>query len=413
MAGPEGGEKGVGAETPKIEIRLCRAAGNSAWLSGCTALQSSFLKVLDQEKFDRIVRHARQTNPFYRDFIPQGGPVPLLTRAILQANNDAILNGHAVTARTSGSTGTPVRIASTPERARMEHSDTALFLDWMGGPLPRTSIIHPRSPAGADPIVPVLTPVAEQIAILQENHRTKGATAIITYPSNAVLLSEAILGANLDFRFIRRLGLISESIDPGQQALFRRAFPSAVQWSSYSAMEVGVITYQCPHEPEFHHVMGHKLAVEILDETGADCPPGRIGRIVLTDYYNTAMPFIRYEIGDLAAFGHCPCGKIPLPALRDILGKVRGCLRHRDGRLVPFIDLSVALRDLPGMRQYQVIQEQLDFFTVKVASTRPLAAEIAAAFEAEFGYTPHLEIQPVASIERDPSGKFYASICRV
>ncbi|MBJ7392237.1 MAG: hypothetical protein JHC85_11760 [Chthoniobacterales bacterium] len=370
------------------------------------------MKIIDRAKFDRIVRHARQTNPFYRDFIPQGGPVPLLTRVMLQENNDLILNGHPVAGRTSGSTGSPVRIASTPARTQMENEDTALFVSWMGGLLPRTDITHPRVSGDSDMLVPVLTPVAEQIAILRDNHRTRGACAIITYPSNAVLLSEAILAENLDFSFILRLGLISEAIDPGQTALFCRAFPRAVQWSSYSAMEVGAIAFQCPHEPAFHHVMSHKLAVEILEEKGTDCEPGQIGRVVLTDYYNMAMPFIRYVIGDLAAFGLCPCGRIPQPALRDILGKVRGCLRRRDGRLVPFTSLSVALRDLPGMVQYQVVQEQLDHFVAKVASTRPLEAEIVAAFEAEFGYRPSIEVVPVSSIPRDPNGKFYASICR-
>lgn len=369
------------------------------------------MKILDRQKFENIVRHARQTNPFYRDFIPADGPVPLLSRATLQANNDSILNGHSAVARTSGSTGMPIRVATTPERLRMEHEDTQLFLRWMGGPLPRTQIILPRGESSA--VVPIQTPIPEQIAILRANFKSRQATALVTYPSNAALLSLSILSEGMDFSFIQRLGLMSETVDPGQTALFRRAFPNAIQWSSYSAIEVGAITFQCPHVSHYHHVMDHKLAVEILDEDGGECEPGQVGSVVLTDYLNTAMPFIRYEIGDLAAFGLCPCGRIPQPALHSILGKARNCLRSRDGNLVPFFDISIALRDLPGIRQYQVIQEELDLFTVKVVSVRPLADEITRIFERQFGYRPRLDVIPVESIPREPSGKFHVSICKV
>lgn len=371
------------------------------------------MRYLQPERFQHIVRHARRTNPFYGRWIPQGGPVPLLTRQILQEHNEEILNGHPVTVRTSGSTGVPVKIFSSPARTARNMRMTSLLLRHLGGPLPRTEVIYPRGPNDPKSLVHILTPIPEQLAILQRNHRERQASAIITYPSNAVLLSQAILGSGADFSFIRRIGLISESIDPGQIALMKRAFPQARIWSNYSSMEFGMISFQCPYEPDFHHAATEKLGLEILDEDGRDCEPGRIGRLVITDYYNWEMPLIRYEIGDLAAFATCPCGKIPLPGLRDILGKVRGCLRHRDGRRIPFINLSVALRDLPGMGQYQVIQEDVERFTVKVAAATGLDAEIREVFLQEFGYAPQIAIEAVESIPRDPNGKFYATICRV
>jgi phenylacetate-CoA ligase len=371
------------------------------------------MRYLDPESFQKIVRHARQTHPFYARWIPPGGPVPILTRQVLQENNDEILNGHRETARTSGSTGTPVRVHMSADRAALDTKAVAFFIRHMGGPLPRTEFIHPRGPYDPETLVPVLTPVEEQLNILRQAHAERQATALITYPSNAVLLAQAILDRGLDFSFIQRVGMLSEAIDPGQTALIQRAFPKARQWSSYSSMELGLIAFQCPYHPEYHHAATRKLGIEILDDAGRDCEPGQLGRLVITDYFNTEMPLIRYEIGDLAAFATCPCGKIGLPALQQILGKVRGCLLHRDGRRIPFIDLSVALRDLPGMRQYQVIQEEVERFTVKVAASTDLGGEIRSVFTGEFGYTPQIDIETVESIPRDPNGKFYASICRV
>jgi hypothetical protein len=77
-----------------------------------------------------------------------------------------------------------------------------------------------------------------------------------------------------------------------------------------------------------------------------------------------------------------------------------------------FIDLSVAIRDLPGMRQYQVIQETLDDFTVKVVAAHNVEEGIRKAFFEHFGYLPNLTLEYVDAIPREPSGKFHASICK-
>lgn len=371
------------------------------------------MKYLNPSLYDRIVGHARRTHPFYGKWLPEGEPAPLLTRRVVQEHNAELLNGRPVTWRTSGSTGVAVSVHMTPERIARNAPAMNLFMRHLGGPLVRTQIVYPQATDNPVPIVPIFTPVAEQAAVLLHNFHTYGATAVITYPSNAELLARHVLEHGLDMGFIRRLGMISESIDPAQRAIIQKAFPAAKLWSTYSSMEFGLIAFECPYVPGFHHASTDKLGFEILDEHDRECGPGQIGRLVLTDYYNEEMPLIRYEIGDLAAFGECPCGRIRLPALQHILGKVHGSLKHRDGRRIPFLTLPVALRELPGMRQFQVIQQDLEHFTVKVSSARDLGPEIRAAFAAEFGYEPRIDIEPVEHIPRDPNGKFYATICRI
>jgi len=371
------------------------------------------MRYLIPDRFQAIVRHARRTNPFYARWIPEGGPVPVLTRRVLQDHNDEILNGLKATACTSGSTGMPVRVHMPRERVLDGLRDIAGFIRHMGRPLPRTDIMRARSAHPPPEFLAIFTPIPEQLEVLRRNFRERGATAIITYPSNAGLLAQEILATGSDFGFIRRVGMISETVDPGVVETVKRAFPNARIWSSYSCMEVGLISFQCPYEPEFHHVVTRKLALEILDESGKACGLGQPGRVVLTDYLNRKMPIIRYEIGDLAEFASCPCGRLPAPALRNIVGKIRGCLVHRDGRRVPFMALSVSLRNLPGMRQFQVIQEELERFTVKVVADGPIDDGVRAEFEREFGYLPRIGIERVDAIPREPSGKFYASICRI
>ena len=45
------------------------------------------------------------------------------------------------------------------------------------------------------------------------------------------------------------------------------------------------------------------FVVEVLRADGSACAPGETGRVVVTNLHNFAMPMIRYELGDQAAFG--------------------------------------------------------------------------------------------------------------
>src|SRR4051812_32691137 len=97
---------------------------------------------MDQQQFARIVAHARQTNPFYREWILDPSNVPILTRTTFLENNDRILNGRTPNGFTSGSTGIPVRLFQSAERTQIGHRDTELFVSWLGGRLPSVQIIH-------------------------------------------------------------------------------------------------------------------------------------------------------------------------------------------------------------------------------------------------------------------------------
>lgn len=364
----------------------------------------------EDANFERIVSCARETNPFYTEWLKDS--VPVLPRRVFQENNDRILNGHPVTARTSGSTGSPVRIAMSPQRWRLLRRISTRYQDWLGGPIGTSQILLPR---GVSPQAElnVNVPIEQQIDWLRKRYEQAGAVALLTFPTNAAQLAQAILESSHDFRFMQRVGVIGETCDPPDRVVIQRAFPNAVIWSTYSSTEFGLIAGSCPHEPAFHHIMSDCFRVEVLDEHDRPCADGEIGRIVITDYFNEWSPFIRYDIGDLGARGSCPCGKIALPALSVVLGKVRGALKHRNGRRVLFVDLSVAIRDLPGVKQYQVVQEELERFTVRLVMDERREDEIAAAFEKHFGYRPRLDFEYHDFIPREPSGKFHASICRV
>jgi len=92
---------------------------------------------------------------------------------------------------------------------------------------------------------------------------------------------------------------------------------------------------------------------------------------------------------------------------------------HRNGERVPFTSLSVALRDIPGVRQYQVIQHSLDEFELRIVrddselSDPEFKTRVENKFRDHFGYLPEIRHTREEKIERGENGKFYASISRI
>ena len=69
---------------------------------------------------------------------------------------------------------------------------------------------------------------------------------------------------------------------------------------------------------------------------------------------------------------------------------------------------------MPGMKQYKVVQDGVEEFTVRINSERRDDTAIRDAFEDYFGYIPKkLKLEYVDSIPRDPNGKYQTSICNV
>ena len=367
--------------------------------------------------YARIARWALAHHPFYQRLVTDPSqPFPIVTRSMVQAENALLLNGHAATGRTSGSTSTPVEISWSQERTRQDTRDTVLFVSWLGGPLPHMRIVSLASHKGNPQTIDVSAPIPEQIEFMLRRHGIDGACSLVTYPTNLDMLCRHVLENGVDLSFMRRITCMSEMYEPYQDELSAQAFPNALVSCTYSSVEAGLIAARCPHRPANYHIMAHKLGVEILDEQGRPCSDGELGQVVVTDYSNRRSTLIRYALGDIAAPTVCDCGKIQLPALTRLIGKIRGVLKDSSGRPVMFTDLSVLFRDSPEISQFQVVQPALGHFVIRYVSRGradigPFLARVDARFRSEFGADTSLSFEPMAEIPRSAGGKFHGAIC--
>jgi phenylacetate-CoA ligase len=141
----------------------------------------------------------------------------------------------------------------------------------------------------------------------------------------------------------------------------------------YSAAEVGIIALQCPVSG-LYHVQAESLIVEVLDDEDRPCSEGGIGRVVVTDLHNFAMPIIRYEIRDYAEVAKtCACGR-GLPTLKRILGRRRNMITLPDGSRHWPTTGSLSFLDIAPIRQFQLIQRSVDTVEINLV-VAPLSSE--------------------------------------
>ena len=185
----------------------------------------------------------------------------------------------------------------------------------------------------------------------------------------------------------------------------------------FGTWETGNIAHECERR-EGLHVAIDCVVLEILAGDGDPVRPGAEGRLVCTVLDNAAMPLIRYELGDVAAWSAapCACGR-SFPLLRVIAGRANDQLRLADGQTLSPEGLLARFGTMGAwIREYQVIQEAPGRFRVIVVPGAQFddtaRRRIRAIFEA---WRPSVEvtIEAVDRIPREPSGKrrAFRSLC--
>lgn len=274
---------------------------------------------------------------------------------------------------------------------------------------PATAPLAPDAPVSA---LSVASTTEEQVAWLVR----EDPAYLVVYPTvlDAMLTVIARTGARVPS--LRQVRTISEALSPDTRARCAEILGVPLV-DTYSAQEVGYLALQCPDHPHYH-VQAERLLVEILDEHGAPCPPGAIGRVVVTDLHNFATPLIRYDLGDFAEVGPpCPCGR-GLPVLTRIVGRRRGMLRYPDGRTAWPV-FTVACRQAARYRQCQLVQDADLALRLRVVPEPGLAiddaarAALVAALHRALGHPFAVTIEVVDALDRSPAGKLEEFVSRV
>jgi phenylacetate-CoA ligase len=362
--------------------------------------------------------------------------LPFLEKSVVRANPAALLTEKAARNppqefSTSGTTGTPIRVYW--DTGCHQHNlgvREARSYRWAG-----VSIRQSRAGIGGRLVVPRahsrppfwrynrweqqlylsafhISPanVRDYVAAL---NRFKPVT-MTGYASANFFLARLIGELGLEVHSPRAIITESERLEPHMRAALETVF-GARAYEEYGSVENCALATECERGRLHVHVdFGY---VEILRPDGQPAAPGEIGEMFLTGFANTNQIFIRYRIGDLAAWATdpCPCGRSTLPVLGDLAGRLEDTVITGDGREV--WGLFRVFYDLPGVAEGQVVQEALDRFVVNVVPTASYSESdvdaIRARMVARLGLEINVEIRKLDAIPREPNGKVRAVISRV
>jgi phenylacetate-CoA ligase len=124
---------------------------------------------------------------------------------------------------------------------------------------------------------------------------------------------------------------MGSSLTPVMKRAVERAFQRRVH-EDYGSAELCSIAAECGRQRGLHPFAAY-FHIEVVCGN-RPARPGEMGRILVTDLGNYAMPFIRYDIGDVGRFldSPCPCG---IGGLRlEVLGRLQDCFEKGDGSLI-------------------------------------------------------------------------------
>jgi phenylacetate-CoA ligase len=198
-----------------------------------------------------------------------------------------------------------------------------------------------------------------------------------------------------------------EQVTEADREACRRVFGTDIL-DLYGSKEGNHMAYRCPSQTCWH-VNAETLLLEIVDDDGRPCRPGEMGRVIITPFFSTAQPLIRYDHGDLAIAGEtCVCGRT-LPVLAEFVGRIAHMFTHPDGRA-----LSRSLPDeyrehlksgpwqiaQTGAREFEIRYVPLDWAVVGDE------ASVADAFRQFFFADARVNFRRVAAIAPIASGKY-------
>jgi phenylacetate-CoA ligase len=214
-----------------------------------------------------------------------------------------------------------------------------------------------------------------------------------------------------DRRAIRPRAIVcgGEVLTPAMRERIRSAWRVPV-FEVYASHECDLIGWECSQTGALH-ICEDANVVEVL---AGDEPVGigESGEVVLTSLHFYAMPFIRYEIGDVATRGDSPCGcGAPFATLREVQGRVVDYLKLADGRLLHPFQLIRAFKHagLGWLGEFQISQPDestIDLHFVPHAAPPPDALDrVRASLRDAVGSAVRVNVQLVQEIPRVAGGK--------
>jgi phenylacetate-CoA ligase len=406
--------------------------------------QPEQLKLTQIKKIKALLEYSNDNIPFYQKRFKQIGftpsdfkdlddlkKIPILTKGDIREHKDDLVSSEykhsnkCIVSVSGGTTGPSIELCNSLESVTSKIASQHRFDSWAGWSKGDwSSVIWPavvdfrkKPPSYKTKLKNYLS---DRLIMLQQtvindidfqNHFfeviNKRPAIIRGFPTQLNLAAKYVLDEGIKLPFVCGVISTGELLLAEQRLQIEKAFDCKV-YDSYRTREVGCIAQECS-EHNGLHINSEQIYIEIDNNSTTDKSGN--GKIIVTDLVNRAMPFIRYEIGDIGQLSEetCVCGR-GLPLLKNVGGRISDQLYSTSGKQISPVTVLPNMFHLLGIEnQFRIIQEQLNEITIQMVAPKPSVNKLDEqknAARAIFGDDIIIKYQYVNEIEPVSSGKF-------
>jgi phenylacetate-CoA ligase len=406
------------------------------------------LKKIQIDSFKNLLSHAVENVPYYQKNMRLDKPeieavssmeilreLPTLEKRILRETPEMLISKSYDTKKlikinTSGTAGTPLTIYISPDARKKNYAFFERSKQWAGiNGFQRSITFAGRTIVPAEQKGPpywrknwLFNNTSFSSYHLSENTiqdyvdaiRRIRPVFIDSYPSSIGFIADYLIWNNADGINVKAIITSAETLFDYQREKIERAFGCKV-YDQYGSAEQVVFVCQC--EQGSYHLNPEYGYLEVLDRNNEPVKTGELGEFVCTGFTNTAMPLIRYKIGDMGVLTErkCECGR-HFPVIERIDGRDDDVLITPEGRYIGRLD-PIFKGVENTIKESQIIQEKIDLIRILIVRGEGYQEKhkefIVRELGKRMGPAVVQKIEYVDSIPRTKSGKYRAVICKV
>lgn len=400
------------------------------------------LHELQTQRLRDLLIHAQQTTAYYRDLFASRScnpcsddpwsvlaSIPALTKPLIRDNFENLKSTSGQPVKifsTTGSSGDPLRFGLGTRRVSRDIAAKWRATRWWDVDIGDREIVAWSSPIELNKqdhvkkmrdlllrtrLLPAIALEPEKLDYFIDEILSYQPRMLFGYPSSLTLVAQRALDRKIDLtnHGIKVVFTTAERLYPHQRHTLQTVFGAPVA-NGYGGRDAGFIAHECPSGNM--HLTAEDIIVEILDSDGNPLPLGQPGQVAITHLHTHEFPFIRYLNGDVASLSDelCSCGR-PLPLLKEIQGRTNDFLTAENGAQVHDVAFAMLLRDMPGMRQFKIVQETISEISLFLVITEQFdkstnEPRIRQSFSHFLGKNVVPSIHYVSEIAPEPSGKY-------
>ncbi|MGB9939702.1 phenylacetate--CoA ligase family protein [Methanosarcina sp.] len=220
------------------------------------------------------------------------------------------------------------------------------------------------------------------------------------YASSINFFSSFVDQEKVEINAPRAIFTTAEKLMPHMRKNIEDVFGPEV-YDTYGMNDGGISAFECS-EHNGLHIDTERSIMEVVDNSNLQMETG-VGGILATSLHNYAMPFIRYDTGDI---GHiindtCGCGRSS-KLLKEVIGRQQEMLQTPEGKFVHGEFFVYIFKKINGVTEFQVIQKKLENITINMVletdfdenqldTIREIVKRKSDGWEVEFKYVDKIE----------------------